>query len=107
LSALLLAFANRDPSLIVDARFDGEGDDLTLVVPGAGVGDTLRFHGLTAGSPTENGSSGYVRGRPALAVLARNKWFEVEETVGGLRIRLWERARKLGQPSESVRGPDG
>jgi hypothetical protein len=81
LSALLLAFANGDPSLIVGARFEGEGDSLTLVVPGAGVAGTLRFHGRIAGSPIEDGS-GFVRGRPALKVLATNKWFEVEQRSG-------------------------
>jgi hypothetical protein len=36
-----------------------------------------------------------VRVRPALASLARNKWIEVEQTVGDLRIRVGRRARKL------------
>jgi hypothetical protein len=36
--------------------------------------------------------------RPALAALARNRWFEVEQTVAELRIRLGERARKLNEP---------
>ena len=39
-----------------------------------------------AGSPLEDGS-GFVRARPALATLARNRWFEVEQTVAELRIR--------------------
>jgi hypothetical protein len=81
LAALLGTFANRDPSLIVGARFDEEGDDLTLVVPG-GIGSSIHFHGRIAGSPLEGGS-GFVRGRPALTVLKRNRWLEVEETVRG------------------------
>ena len=92
LAGLLGAFANRDPSLIVGARFDQEGE-LTLVVPG-GIGQGIQFHGKIAGSPIEDGS-GFVRGREALAVLVRNKWFEVEQTAGELRIRLGERALKL------------
>jgi hypothetical protein len=39
--------------------------------------------------------SGHVRVRAALAVLRRNKWVEVEQTVGELRIKLGERALKL------------
>ena len=42
--------------------------------------------------------SGHVRVKSALAVLQRNKWVEVEQTVGELRIRLGERARKLDAP---------
>jgi len=99
LSALLLALANRDPSLIVDARFEGEGDDLTLVVPGAGVAGTLRLHGLIAGSPLEDGSSGYVRGLQALKVLAANTWFEVEQTVSEIELRLGNRAPKPNDPT--------
>jgi hypothetical protein len=49
------------------------------------------MHGKIAGSPLEDGS-GHVRVKAALAVLARNKWLEVEQTVGELRIRLGERA---------------
>jgi hypothetical protein len=36
--------------------------------------------------------------RSALATLTRNQWIEVEQTVGELRIRLGERARKLDEP---------
>ena len=92
LAALLGAFANEDPSLIVGARFDQEGE-LTLVVPGR-IGQGIQFHGKIAGSPIEDGS-GFVRGREALAVLVRNEWFEVEQTVAELRIRVSERARRL------------
>jgi hypothetical protein len=34
-----------------------------------------------------------------LRVLALNKWVEVEQTVGELRIRLGERALKQGEAS--------
>lgn len=94
LAALLGAFANRDASLIVGARFDEEGDDLTLVVPG-GIGSGIQFHGRIGGSPLEQGS-GFIRARPALATLARNGWFTVEQTVSEMRIRRGERARSLG-----------
>jgi hypothetical protein len=46
--------------------------------------------GKVAGSPLEDGS-GHVRVRTALAVLRRNKWVEVEQTVGELRVKLGER----------------
>jgi hypothetical protein len=36
---------------------------------------------------------GFIRGHEALAVLVRNKWLDVEQTVGELRIRLGQRAR--------------
>ena len=97
LAALLGAFANDDPSVFVDGRFEGEGDDLTLVVPG-GVGSDIRFHGRIAGSPLEEGS-GFVRARPALATLARNGWLRVEQTVFELRIRRGDRALKLNDGS--------
>jgi hypothetical protein len=86
------AFLNDDPSVFVGRRFEGEADR-TLVVPG-GIGADIRLHGQVAGSPFLDGS-GFVRVKSALAVLQRNKWFEVEQTVGELRIRLGERARKL------------
>jgi hypothetical protein len=66
-----------------------------LVVPG-GVGADVRMHGRIAGSPVEDGS-GFVRVRSALATLARNMWVEVEQTVGELRIRQGERAKKLAE----------
>ena len=94
LVAVLGAFANDDPSVFVDGRFEGEGDDRALVVPG-GVGSDIRLHGKIAGSPIETDTCGHVRVREALRVLARNKWIEVEQTVGELRIRLGERARQL------------
>jgi hypothetical protein len=93
LVAVLGAFANDDPSVFVGGRFDGEDADRVLVVPG-GVGAHLWMHGKIAGSPLEDGS-GHVRVKTALAVLKRNRWFEVEETVGELRIRLGDRAKKL------------
>jgi hypothetical protein len=96
LAALLGAFENRDPRLIVGARFEREGAERALVVPG-GVGADLRMHGRIAGSSLEDGS-GHVRVKSALAVLQRNKWVEVEQTVGELRIRLAELARKLNGP---------
>lgn len=93
LVGLLGAFENRDSSLLVGARFDDQDGELTLIVP-AGTGSGMRFHGMIAGSPLEGGS-GFVRGHQALAVLVRNGWFTVEQTVGDLRIRLGEPARKL------------
>jgi len=41
--------------------------------------------------------SGFVRERIALGTLLRNKWFEVDGSVGELRIRLGERATKVRQ----------
>jgi hypothetical protein len=96
LVAILGAFWNNDPSLFVNGAFDGEGDERTLVVS-AGIGADLRMHGQIAGSPLEDGS-GHVRVREALRTLAVNKWITVEQTVGELRIRLGERARKLAPP---------
>ena len=91
LVGLLGAFENRDPSILVDAHFEEQDDEVTLVVP-AGTGSQMRFDGLIAGSPLEDGS-GFIRGREALAVLVRNEWFEVAQTVAELRIRLGERAK--------------
>jgi hypothetical protein len=93
LAALLGCFENDDPRPIVGARLEETDGEQTLVVPG-GIGSTIQFHGRIAGSPIEDGS-GFIRVRQALAVLARNKWFEVEQTVGELRVRLGERAKKL------------
>ena len=90
---MLGAFANDDAAVFVGGRFEGEGDDRALVVPG-GVGTDLRMHGQITGSPLEEGS-GYVRVREALRTLAVNKWIEIDQTVGELRIRLGERARAL------------
>lgn len=95
LAALLGSFNNADPSLIVGARFEEEDGELTLVVP-AGIGGEIKFHGRIAGSPHEGGS-GFIRAKSALASLKRNGWFEVEQTVGELRIRRGERARKLSE----------
>ena len=53
------------------------------------------MRGKIAGSAVETDKSGHVRMRAALRVLVLNKWVEVEEAVGELRIRLGERARKL------------
>ncbi len=94
LYGVLACFQNDDASLFPNARFEGDADARTLVVP-AGIGADLRTHGQTAGSPHDASGSGHVRLRPALAVLALNGWLEVEQTVGELRIRLGERARKL------------
>ena len=55
-----------------------------------------------AGSPIETHKCGHARVREALRVLLLNKWVEVEQTVGELRIRLGERARKLDGLSLSV-----
>jgi hypothetical protein len=99
LYGVLACFENDDASLFPNARFEGKGDSRALVVPGGGVGSDIRTHGQTAGSPHDPGNSGYVRLRPALAVLALNGWLEVEQTVGELRIRLGERARVLSEGS--------
>ena len=58
------------------------------------------MRGKIAGSTLEDGS-GHVRVREALRTLALNKWVNVEETVGELRIRLGERARKLHEPANA------
>jgi hypothetical protein len=94
LVAILGAFSNDEASVFVNGAFDGEGDERTLVVP-AGIGSGVRMHGQIAGEPSDPESSGFIRVRSALKVLARNRWFEVEQTVGELRIRLGERARRL------------
>ena len=80
----VLACFHDDPQLFVDAHFEGEGDDRTLVVSG-GIGADLRMRGRIAGSPIETDKSGHVRVRGALRVLVRNKWVEVEQTVAELR----------------------
>ena len=87
LVAVLGAFANDDPSVFVGGRFEGEGDDRSLVVPG-GIGADIQMHGQIAGSAVETGGSGHVRVRRSLGVLKRNHLIELEETVGELRIRL-------------------
>ena len=43
-----------------------------------------------------SGHSGFVREKMALRTLVRNNWFEVERPAGELRIRLGERAKKIG-----------
>lgn len=85
---------NRDASLVVCGCFEEEDGGLTLVVPG-GVGSELRLFGQTPGSSIETGGSGFIRVRSALTTLVRNGWFECDQTVGELRIRLGERALKL------------
>lgn len=91
------SFANDDPSVFRGGRFEEDQAGLTLVVP-AGIGSELRLHGQIAGSPLEDGI-GHVRVKSSLAVLPRNRWFEVEQTVGEIKIRLGERARKLDEPT--------
>ena len=59
------------------------------------VGADLRMRGKIAGSPLEADTSGHVRVREALRVLARNEWLTVEQTVAEIRIRLGERAKPL------------
>jgi hypothetical protein len=54
------------------------------------------MHGQIIGSPLDDGS-GHVRVREALRTLALNKWVDVEQTVGELRIRLGERGRRLNE----------
>ena len=92
LVAVLACFQNDDRQLFADGRFEGEGDHRGVVVPG-GIGADLRMRGKIAGSPIETDRSSHVRVREALRVLLLNKWVEVEQTVGELRIRLGERAR--------------
>jgi len=101
LVAVLGAFANDDPSVFAGGRFDGEGDDRTLVV-NAGIGADLRMHGKIAGSPLEAGS-GYICPREALRKLALNQWIVVDQTVSDLRIRLGARALKLNGPYSGSR----
>ncbi len=86
LVAVLACFQNDDRQLFADGRFEGEGDHRGLVVPG-GIGADLRMRGKIAGSPIETDRSSHVRVREALRVLLLNKWVEVEQTVGELRIR--------------------
>ena len=82
---------------LVGARFEeSEHGELTLVAP-AGVGSDLALFGAIAGSAYGTAGSGHIRVKAALSTLARNKWFEVEQTVGELRIRLGERAQPTGQ----------
>lgn len=96
LVGLLAAFHNHDAAIFPGGRFaEAEDGELTLVVPG-GVGADIQMYGAIAGSPIEDGS-GFVRVRSALATLARNKWVEVDQTVGEMRISLGERARKLNE----------
>ena len=97
LVGLLGAFANRDAKLVVGGRFEEDDAGLLTLVAPAGVGSDLRLFGKVAGSPLEDGS-GYVRVKPALSVLQHQGWFEVEQTVAELRVRLGERARKLNEP---------
>ena len=94
LAAILGAFVTMYPSLFVDGRFEGEGDDRALVVPG-GIGADIRLHGRIAGLP--DGERLRVRTRPVGPRRApqRNKWITTAQTVGELRILLGERARKL------------
>ncbi len=94
LVAVLSAFENRDPAFFVGARFEGEGDERTLVVPG-GVGSDIRLYGMIAGSSMASDGAGHVRVRTALATLARNDWIAVERSVSELRIRLGVRVLKL------------
>jgi hypothetical protein len=96
LYGVLASFANDDTTLFPNARFEGDADDRTLIVA-AGIGSDLRTHGQTAGSPLDPSGSGYIRVRPALAVLALNGWLDVEQTVAELLIRLGERARALSE----------
>jgi hypothetical protein len=62
--------------------------------------ELIQFHGKIAGSPLEDGS-GFVSGRQGLALLARNGWFTVEQTVSELRIRRGERARRFNEGSST------
>jgi hypothetical protein len=98
LYGVLASFANDEGSLFPGARFEGDADDRTLILPG-GIGSDLRTHGQTAGTPHDPGGSGHVRLRPALTVLALNEWLTVEQPVGELRIRLGERAQPEWEPS--------
>ena len=68
-----------------------EGGELTFVV----AEPQMRFAGLRNNDLVNTDHSGYVRERVALGTLVRNKWFEVDGSVGELRIRLGERAKKV------------
>ena len=95
LTVLLLAFENRDASIIRDARFEKEEGEPVLVIPG-GAGANLRWHAGIGGNPVSDpDSSGFVRLRPALANLVRNNWFFAEATAATdeTKIRLGERAK--------------
>jgi hypothetical protein len=95
LAAILLAFANRDASIITDARVEEENGEPVLVIAG-GVGSELRFTRGIGGSPVSDPeSAGFVRLRPALSTLVRNGWLELEVAVGETRIRRGERAKAM------------
>ena len=62
-----------------------------------------RMHGTIAGSPVEDGGSGFVRVKSALAVLRRNGWFDVQQTVAEMRIRIGGRGRASDPPNPERR----
>ena len=62
-----------------------------------------RMHGTIAGSPVEDGGFGFVRVKSALAVLRRNGWFDVQQTVAEMRIRIGERGRASDPPNPERR----
>ena len=94
LYALWATFANDSTVLFPGSRFEGEGDDRTLVLP-AMAGAEIRTFGRIAGSSVNTGASGHVRPWAAIHTLALNDWVEVERSVSEMRIRLGERARQL------------
>jgi hypothetical protein len=98
-TATLGAQHHSDVGALTADRRARHGNRLRLVCPREksrpAIGDDLQMHGRIAGSPVETDGSGHVRVRHALSVLVANRWVEVEQTVGEMRISLGERARKL------------
>ena len=82
----------------------GSGSGRLRQLPKYAVHDWLvAVHGTIAGSPVEDGGSGFVRVKSALAVLRRNGWFDVQQTVAEMRIRSGERERASDPPNPERR----
>ena len=92
LVSLLLMFANR-VSLFPNARFEGEGDDVVLVVTG-GL-DRLFFPAAMNDDVNAVATSGHVRLGRTLEMFAGNEWFSVKQQGGQVEIRRGQRARGL------------
>jgi hypothetical protein len=81
--------------------FVEEGGELVLVAPW-GTGSEVKLVNRVEGS-VHDGNGG-IKVRSSLAVLHRNGWFRVEQSVGEIRIRLGERAKKLRSPEARKEG---
>jgi hypothetical protein len=100
LVTLLGMWENRSSAIIPGSRFEEEAEELVLVVPGGW--DGFRFARGRNGD-TRTLDSGSVRERPALATLAKNKWFEGTAAGMELRIKLGERAQKVREGKGAVK----